>query len=389
MKRRKILFVISSLGRGGAELHCLRVAPMLNPEHYDIAVFLFRMRGAAFEEMPSHVKVFAPWYEMEVENPGLASRLVRMVVSTFQFAVCLLKERPDIVHFFLPSSYLHGGTVALLLGRRNLVMSRRSLNYYMNHRPAWVNRLELLLHGRMKALSGNSNAVIRQLIEEEHAPTDRTQLIYNGVALPELSTQPREAARVALGVPEGEIVMIVVANLFPYKGHADLFEACAQLPLNQPWRLIVLGRDASGIMPALVATADRLGIADKVHMVGEQADVGRYLAAADIGILPSHEEGFSNAILESMAFGLPMVVTDVGGNAEAVLNQETGLVVPAKSPAQLGIAIRRLIEDPEARRMMGAAGRQRVERHFSLRRCVEDYDGMYQNILSSRPLGNA
>ena len=95
------------------------------------------------------------------------------------------------------------------------------------------------------------------------------------------------------------------------------------------------------------------------------------LRAADIGMLCSHEEGFSNALLECMAASLPVVATDVGGNAEAVVDRETGLLVPSQAPDQLAQAILELARSPDLRLRFGAAGRSRVETLFSLRSSVD------------------
>src|SRR4029079_17142928 len=100
-----------------------------------------------------------------------------------------------------------------------------------------------------------------------------------------------------------------------------------------------------------------LGIEENIKLLGARTDIAALLAAADIGVLASHEEGFANSILEGMASGLPMIVTDVGGNAEAVVNGVTGLVVPPRDARALGSAILKLALDPEFLRTMGDAGR--------------------------------
>ena len=102
--------------------------------------------------------------------------------------------------------------------------------------------------------------------------------------------------------------------------------------------------------------------------------------ASDVGILPSHEEGFSNAILEGMAAGLPMVVTRVGGNPEAVVHGVTGLVVPPRDPSAMAAAVLDLVRDPARRQRMGEAGRHRVEEAFSLDACVDRYARLYRML---------
>ncbi|MDZ4057391.1 MAG: glycosyltransferase, partial [Polynucleobacter sp.] len=100
----------------------------------------------------------------------------------------------------------------------------------------------------------------------------------------------------------------------------------------------------------------------------------------DIGVLCSHEEGFSNAVLESMAARLPMIVTDVGGNAEAVEDGVTGYVIPPKNPVELARALQRLALDPD-RRLIGERGRERVETHFSMATCINDYLSLYRKTV--------
>jgi glycosyltransferase involved in cell wall biosynthesis len=175
--------------------------------------------------------------------------------------------------------------------------------------------------------------------------------------------------------------LIIVANLIPYKGHADLVQALAicrqRMPLD--WCLLIVGRD-DGIQEQLQRQIDIIGSADRIRFLGARRDVPALLAAADIGLLVSHQEGFSNAILEGMAAGLPMIVTDVGGNAEAVRHGETGLVVPARDPDQLAAAIVRLSNDAAARNAFGNAGRERVREYFSFASCVDRYDRLYRGL---------
>lgn len=103
------------------------------------------------------------------------------------------------------------------------------------------------------------------------------------------------------------------------------------------------------------------------------------LRVSDLAILCSHEEGFSNAILEAMAAGLPVVATDVGGNAEAVLQEVTGKLVPPKNPEALGNALLSFL-DPSRRKEYGSRGKKRVSELFSMRTIVESYLLLYKNL---------
>ena len=132
----------------------------------------------------------------------------------------------------------------------------------------------------------------------------------------------------------------MIANLIPYKGHKDLIEGLALVAQSLPsgWRILCAGRD-EGLQLKLESLVEAQGIKANIQFLGERTDVPILLAAADFGVLSSWEEGFSNVILEAMAAGLPMIVTDVGGNPEAVLDGETGLVVPPAIRQRLAEAV--------------------------------------------------
>jgi glycosyltransferase involved in cell wall biosynthesis len=152
--------------------------------------------------------------------------------------------------------------------------------------------------------------------------------------------------------------------------------------------LLLAGRDQDRIQGRLRTQAKELGIARHVRWLGERRQVADLLRASDIGLLCSHEEGLSNSVLEGMAAGLPMIATSVGGNPEAVQHGLTGLLVPPRDSNVLGNAILELANDPDKRRAMGAAGRNRVADCFSLQACVARYEALYRALLAgdSRPI---
>ena len=214
----------------------------------------------------------------------------------------------------------------------------------------------------------------------------KVRLIYNGVDTVKAQyTDTSREIRDELGIPEDILLLVKVANLLPYKGHADLLDALSILTSNQRSKVHVLmiGRGYED-RSDLRLKASELRLERHVSWLGSRNDVPELLEVADIGILASHEEGFSNAILEGMSAGLPMVVTDVGGNAEAVIDGETGLVVPSKNPKALAAALEKLIFDTELRQSMGRAGRKRAQERFSLDSCVDAYEALFNEVLGSR-----
>jgi glycosyltransferase involved in cell wall biosynthesis len=130
--------------------------------------------------------------------------------------------------------------------------------------------------------------------------------------------------------------------------------------------------------------AAELSVADRVHFLGHRADVPALCERATLGVLCSTAEGMSNAVMEGMASGLPMVVTRVGGNTDLVVDGERGLVVDPERPVQLCQAFQRLLDRPEEARRMGAAARAFVERELSLERMVHRHDALYRRV-AGRP----
>ncbi len=389
----RILFVIGNLDVGGAERHLVQVLPRLSKQGFELAVYTITHKGrlaAVLED--AGIEVTEPFLASSLRRlPSWARKPVLLFSSAPSFCLLLLRLRPGIVHFFLPQAYLLGGLCSLASGHRIRIMSRRSLNRYQLKYPFFA-RIERWLHPRMNAVLGNSKAVVEEL-REEGVTEDRLGLLYNGIDLAAFDGLPaRGQVRQSFGIGERALVLVCVANLIPYKGHVDLIRALGGIRLELPdeWSVAMVGLD-SGLGTELRALAERLGVAQHIHWLGERSDVVSIYAAAEIGVLCSHQEGFSNSVLEGMAAGVAMVVTDVGGNAEAVLDGKCGLVVPAHDPASLGAAILTLVRDGDRRRHMAVKGRRRAAERFSLDNCVRQYAGLYRALLKEPncPVQNA
>jgi len=380
--RTKILAVIGTLDSGGCERHLLGVLPRLDKNTFEARVFTLTRRGALADEMErGGIRVESRRRASSPQRLSLVARARGLCDSVASLARELRKFQPDIVHFFLPGSYVIGAPVALFSGYRRLIMSRRSLaNYQRKHRVAGF--LERKLHPRMSLLLGNSRTVVEQL-RGECPGSDRVELLYNGIEVGDVpSPAERRILRETLGVNDRTVALGILANLIPYKGHADLLRSCARVgPKNSNWKLFVIGRD-DGIGGELKALAASLGVAERVVFLGERSDARSLLVAMDVGVSASHEEGFSNAILEFMAAAVPVVATNVGGNAEAVVDGTTGFVVPAADHDRMAEAITRLLQDGELRERMGMAGNRVVREKFSLSACVTAYEAVYKRIAA-------
>lgn len=376
----RVLFVIGSLELGGAERHVVQVSIGLQERAWEPEVFVLAHGGALLSFLcdrgvPVHGVVPHAWIRL-LKNERLRA-YAGLLLAAFALLKTMWSRRPGAVHFFLPGAYIVGGIASFFARVPVRIMSRRSLrNYQEKHRfLTWV---EHFLHPKMTLVCGNSQAVVEEL-KAEGVDSRRLRLIYNGVDLsPYNGPFDRHAVRAGLALPDNALVFVLVANLIPYKGHSDLIKALALIrdDLPERWVLLCVGRD-DGIGAALQEEAQILGVSGHIRFLGSRNDVPDLLRSADAGILCSHQEGFSNALLEGMAAALPMVVSDVGGNAEAVVDGVTGYVVPARSPALLAEALLRVATMDE-RRAMGEKGRRRVETHFSMSACLDAYEALYR-----------
>jgi glycosyltransferase involved in cell wall biosynthesis len=177
-------------------------------------------------------------------------------------------------------------------------------------------------------------------------------------------------------------VIVNVARHDPVKGLDVLLQAMALL--DPSIRLVQIGRGKKTI--ELAALRDQLGLADRVEFRdlpwGERA--ADHLAGFDLFVLPSRTEGLPVTLMEAMLAGLAVVATDVGSVREAVIDGETGLVVPPEDPGALAAAITTMIAEPERRRAMGDRARAIAEQRFTVDTTVDRYLALYDRVLESR-----
>ena len=384
---RSILFIIGDLDIGGTERHLAQILPALVGYNLSPIVYTLTHKGKLAPILEEQgIRVIAhPLSSLTRGLPRNVRRFASLPLSFVGLLVALWLNRPQIVHFFLPAAYILGGLSSLFVPIDSRAMSRRSLANYQSDHPLLA-RLERWLHPKMTAVLGNSNAVVEQL-REEGVARDRLGLIYNGVDASVYRTLPmRSELRKSLGISQDALILVMVANFIPYKGHEDLLAGLSSIrdDLPRPWELLLVG-EGGAHADVIESRAAEAGVEDCVRFLGARSDIPQILGAADIGILCSHEEGFSNSILEGMAAGLPMVVTGVGGNREAVVDGENGLVVPPRDPDALAAAILSLAQDNDKRRQMGDAGRRRAETLFSYEVCIAKYAALYEGLIDKRP----
>lgn len=377
-RKKRILIVIGSLDLGGTEKQLLSILPLLN-KIYEIDIYTTSYAGALLLDFKQKgIRVFYS-RKTSARNKILKS-LFSLTKAFMRFSFFIRKNHYDVIHFFLPGAYVLGGVAACLQSKTNLIMSRRSQNNYQKKHPILA-KFEKLLHKRMYAVTANSQKVKEQLLGEG-VLNGQIKIIYNGVDVSRFNIPVDYKLKHELDIDKESLVLTIIANLYQYKGHKDLFYALEYIKNRMPekWVLLCIGRDA-GEKQHLLQVAVQCEISEHVRFLDERRDIEKIVSITDIGILVSHEEGFSNAVLELMAGGTPMVVTDVGGNAEAIEDGYSGLVIPPKRSKLLANAIIKLVSDESDRELFGERALKKTQAEYTVEKCAKEYCKLYTSLI--------
>jgi len=275
-------------------------------------------------------------------------------------------ERPDLVHAHMPISGFLARLAARIAGVPRVAYTCHGF-LFNQPGPWWRRALGLV----MEWLGGRLTDVTLTVSTEEAADARRLWIarravpVGNGRDPARFRPNPAARARVrqALGVPEAQVVIVIVSRLVRHKGYPELLAAMRDVPGAELW--VVGERLPSDHGADLEPLFDASGLGPRLRRLGYRADIAGVLAAADIFTLPSHFEGLPMSVIEAMLTGLPVVATTIRGPREQVADGRTGLLVPPATVAPLATALARLVADPALRASMGAAGRARAVLMYS------------------------
>jgi glycosyltransferase involved in cell wall biosynthesis len=253
--------------------------------------------------------------------------------------------------------------------------------YWTGLLDEWMDRVVMATSGRIVA---NSERAVEVLTGGLGVKQEKCCAIHNGLDLEEFDRSIGKDIGFS-GLPSSvdpeRPAICAVANLRPVKRLDVLIRAFVRVTAKSlGCSLWLVGDGPSRKM--LEGLARDLGVSSQVHFLGHRNEIPAILNLATLGVLCSDREGLSNAIVEYMAAGLPVVATDVGGNEELVVEGETGLLVPAGDSTALAEAILWLLYHPEAARQFGEAGRRRVEEQFTAWRMAKETERLYEELVS-------
>ncbi|MGH7408997.1 MAG: glycosyltransferase, partial [Candidatus Methylomirabilales bacterium] len=338
----RLLFLVTTFDRGGAEKTIVRLARSLPRDRYAVAVAALQGRSG---------RIAADLATGGVPTHDLGMRGKLDLRGALRLRALLRRERVEVLYSFL----FHANLMARLVGGWCGVPVRVSTERI----AGWEGPVRRLLN-RLTAGLATRVVAVSEAVRDETARTlgvapERVTVIPNGVSTREFAPASRPVEAPVIGC---------TGRLHRKNSHPTLLEAFAAIRQALPEARLFLVGDGPERGPLERAVARR-GWGGAVTFAGEQADVRPWLHRMAVYVQPSIAEGMSNSILEAMACGLPVVATRVGGTPEMVEDGVSGLLVPPEDPAALATALVTLLGDPARRAAMGAAGRERVARQFN------------------------
>lgn len=361
---------------GGTQRQCWLLARELHRRGHEVVVLTRGGRDAPAHELVEgvavrHAPVFGPGHLQSVVWTLTATAWLRQHGRRFEVLQCYQLLSPAHVGILGRS------------GRQAVVVRPACSGPYGD--VAEARRLPLTGMRRLLLQRADAFVTLTQAIEAELAEFGLERIpcyrIPNGVDLAAFAPttgEERRALRARLGLPEDRVLCAFVGRLTPQKDPDFLLEAWAMGRIPKAHLVLVGDGPLRSRLEARVASGPHAG---QVSFAGATADVSQYLRAADLLVLPSRAEGMSNALLEAMACGVPVVATDVNGNREVVgTDGKAGLLVPSGDPAALAEAVARLIASPILRREMGTVGRAFVQERFDIHNVGAQYLSLYEEL---------
>ncbi len=371
--RLRVLEVIKGLGHGGAEQLLVDTVAHGDRDSFDYEVAY--VLEQASDLVPALRAVGIPVHALGATRSIDASWLPA-------FRRVIVRGRYDIVHFHLPYSAALGRLVVATLPPRSrpvTVYTEHSLWSKVSPATKALNRATVSRDGALIAVSPAAHAALPDRLRP------RARVIVHGVDLDRSSAtiaasdRVRAEVRADLGVRQGPVLVVTVANLRSEKGYDVLLDAARRTVDRQKGvRFAAAGQGT--LLADLTARRDELGLEGVFQFLGHRGDALRLLAAADIVALPSHQEGLPVVLMEAMSVGAAIVATEVGGVPEVITDQVNGLLVPPGQPGALADALVRLASDAALRHRLGDKAR-RDSAAFDVSRASREIEDLYRRLV--------
>ncbi len=339
------------------------------------------------------LKPMAPWLREFMEREGVACMSceartrAHYPLGLARLIRYLRRERVAILHTHLFEPSAVGLLAGVLAGTGGRVMTRHYSNYHTRIGKRWHVRVDQLCNRMSHAVIAVSQHTADHIVGGEGAPVEKVHVVFNGIDFSRVKVSDREApARLRREwCPGGEHLLVMPGRLHPEKGQTYFFQALPLIRQQLAWPVVALVAGAGPFESAYRKEVRSLRCDDMVRFLGFRRDIPDVIAAADLVVLPSVAEAFGLVVAEALYLGTPIVATHVGGIPEIVEDGVDGVLVPPADSKALADAIVRLLDDPERRRLMASAGRERVRDRFSFEKMIRAYEQFYERLVEGCP----
>ena len=363
----RILYVIDSMTKDGAESQLLKTLTHFTPERYDVHVVLSRAEGERFGELAAlrcvrDVTILA----------GKDSRW-KLLERAFSLGGIVKAVEPDIVHSWLwYSNFLCGISCKFgLWGDIPFIASQRG-DYHARYGKFRLWWTEKVIYNTADCLLTNSEQIQRNLL----------QLYPNRyiISIPNILELPTQEWSQKQKDNTEEKSIVCVGRFAPEKGHRYLIEALGLLNQKEvKWRCTFLGDGE--LEPELRALTAEHNLTDKIMFPGFCEDVYSELLKSDVFVLPSLHEGSPNALIEAMGIGMPCIASDVGGIRDLIETDKNGIRVPDQDSSALASALERILTEPEFASELGKNARTTIEQKFNTAESIQRLEKIYHSFL--------
>jgi glycosyltransferase involved in cell wall biosynthesis len=363
MDKVKLLYIITSLGFGGAENLLLSYVKRLDKKKYSILVCCLRDKP---DDLLQEISNYA-----EVIKLGIPNRFNPIII--IHLVKLIRRIKPQIIHTHLFQPRIYTAFSSLFFHKVILIAHKHNNVNLRKHNIFII--LEILSFLFYKRIIAISQSVKKSLMKYELVPERKISIVYNGIDFNKFNE-----SYISKGYNQGKKLTIgTVCRLERQKGLKYLLLAMRLILTKFPDTILEIIGEGS-LEPELKLLSKKLGISNSVIFFGKFANVIPFYKRMDIFVLPSIYEGFGIVILEAMASGIPIVATNIEGIKEVIVNEISGLLVSPKNPDDLACAILQIIENRQLREKLIDEGIKRA-RLFDIDEHVKSLDNLYMTLL--------
>ena len=372
-RKLNILFCIEYLAYGGTEKQLMALVEGLNRERFIPHVCCLRSSAIGNNRITEAAELFDRLKCKKIQLDFVSLRNIGSYFELLRLVKFIKKNRIEVIQTYFQDPTLLALLAGKLCGVKHIIACFRDMAFWYqrmtDHKMRFIYRL-------CTHYIANSEAVRRKYMRLFGLPEDKFTVIYNGVDVRD-QMLPFEHS----DINSQDVVVGIIANLNRSVKRVDVFLRAAAHVMKQKSgiRFVVIGDGE--LKAGLISYANNLGLNKSVDFIGRVSDIRQCLSKVDIGAVSSDSEGFSNAVLEFMASGIPVVATDVGGNSEIIENGINGFLVPRGDYRSLGERIVQLATESEMFLKMRANALKTVCRNYSFKQSIESYEDFYQRFL--------